>query len=689
MSHLTNSLRPRLILSAILPLILVYLWVYFRYKIYHLDLLFMITIMGFFIYWWSDKFIFQKLALVLATAKQITAGELTARTKLKFAQGEIEQLAKAVDEIGSLIEEYQAEKKSLEMTLKEKEKKYRSLMNSVREVFFQTNEMGLFTFLSPAWTTITGLNISESIGENFSKYIYAEDLAKHQELFTKKLAKKIISDDQATTDNHYLYEIRHLNEEDELKWLEIDYQILLSTEREIIGTSGTIHDITEQKKSEEELRQYAFYDSLTNLPNQTLFLEKLQKITTSENPKKNDLFAILFLELDRFQVIKYSLGHEIAEDLLIEAARRLDVTLRTKESYMARVGLNQFAILLMDLQTLNEATHFANRIYQRLLSPFNLHGNQVFIGINIGIAPSSIIYEKPEDLIRAADTAMHQAKTITNSYYAVFEPKWQEEARERLRLESDLRKAIERQEFRVYYQPIISLITGEISGFEALVRWQHPTLGFVSPAKFIPLAEEAGLVNLIDQWVLYKACRQVGSWQEKFKTVNPLTISVNFSARQLSPLIALSDRIDRILQETGLAPYSLKLEITESVIMQNAAVSVTTLEKLKKAGIMISIDDFGTGYSSLARLNQLPIDTLKIDQSFVMNMNGQENLEIVRTIIGLAHSLSLDVVAEGVETALQLETLRQLKCEYGQGYLFSRPVDNQKAEELLSSHPCW
>jgi EAL domain-containing protein (putative c-di-GMP-specific phosphodiesterase class I) len=297
--------------------------------------------------------------------------------------------------------------------------------------------------------------------------------------------------------------------------------------------------------------------------------------------------------------------------------------------------------------------------------------------------------DRPEDFLRAADTAKHHAKVQAQVGHAVFNPTMHEQAVERFQLETDLRRAIERQQFHVYYQPIVSLEIGKITGFEALVRWIHPTRGIVSPIEFIPLAEETGLISLIDWWVLHEACTQLSVWQKAFAANTPLTMSVNLSGLQLAQL-GLLERLDKILRDTDVEGRTLKLEITESGLLKNATSGAVMLKQLKTLGVQLSIDDFGTGYSSLARLHQLPIDTLKIDRSFVSQMvNDSESLEIVRAIMTLAHTLEMDVIAEGVETAEQLTQLRTLQCEYGQGYLFSKPVDSNTAEKFLSAQLQW
>ncbi len=462
---------------------------------------------------------------------------------------------------------------------------------------------------------------------------------------------------------------------------------------EIYAGMAVTQDVTERKRAEEQLRRYAFTDLLTGLPNRAYFLERLAKKLRRSKRRKVGTFAVLLLELERFETIKYSLGHYAADQLTIAAARRLEACLRPTD-IIARLESDEFAILLRNLKNLEEATHIAERIYQQFTLPFDLEGREVFSTASIGIAlcnrgdtthlPEQ---ERPEDFLRAADTAKHHAKIQERARYAVFNPAMYEQAVTRFQLETDLRRAIDRQQFQVYYQPIISLTTGRISGFEALVRWTHPTRGRVSPGEFIPLAEETGLISHIDRWVLREACIQLVTWQQT--VADSLTMSVNLSGVQLAQLGFL-ERLDQILQETGVEGSCVKLEITESGLLSNASSEMVLLQQLKTLGIQLSIDDFGTGYSSLERLHQLPIDTLKIDRSFVNQMdNDEESWEIVRTIVTLAHSLKMDVIAEGIETAQQLTQLRSLQCESGQGYFFSPPVNCEEATQLLAAQLEW
>jgi len=432
----------------------------------------------------------------------------------------------------------------------------------------------------------------------------------------------------------------------------------------------------------------ALHDALTGLPSRALFMNRLEHTVEYGKRHGNYLFAVLFLDLDRFKMVNDSLGHTIGDQLLSAVAGRLATCLRSTDT-LARFGGDEFTILLEDLNDISDVLRVADRLQAELKLPFTLGEQEVFTTASIGIALNATDHDRPEDLLRNADIAMYRAKQQGSVRYEIFNTGMHIQVVARLQLETELRRAVENQEFRIFYQAIVALDTGLLTGFEALVRWQHPERGLVLPMDFLPVAIEIGLSIPIDQWVLAQACRQTQQWQEQFPAHPPLKISVNLCSSQFAQP-DLIKQIDQVLRETNLEAHSLKLEITETVIMENSESATQKLLQLRELGVQLSIDDFGTGYSSLGRLHSFPIDSLKIDCSFIKRM-GQDarNLEIVETIVTLAQKLDVDVTAEGLETKEQLARLRQLKCEYGQGYFFSRPVDSEAAKALIVASPKW
>lgn len=463
-----------------------------------------------------------------------------------------------------------------------------------------------------------------------------------------------------------------------------------------LRAAGSQTDITDRKAAEERLRHHAFHDTLTGLANRALLIERIGRCISMAARNPGYKFAALYIDLDRFKIINDSLGHMVGDELLMGISRRLiacvrtlDTVARVEEDAVARVGGDEFVLLLDDVRDLAAAIGVAERVQKSLAEPFNLAGHEVFTSVSIGIAMSNAGYARPEDILRDADTALYRAKANGKARSEVFDRRMHAQAMARLQLESELRRAVERQEFRLQYQPVISLADGRIAGFEALVRWDHPSGKTLAPADFILVAEETGLIVPLGYWVMREACRQLKRWQAEFSLSPPLSIRVNVSIQQFA-VPGMVETIRAILAETRLNPAQLKLEITETDVMENAAATIRGLLELKELDVQLQLDDFGTGYSSLSHLQKLPVDALKIDKSFTANLaTDPGSVAIVEAILALARSLNLAVIAEGVETHEQLRGLLRTSCGYAQGFFFSVPLDAREARELLLSGKTW
>lgn len=446
--------------------------------------------------------------------------------------------------------------------------------------------------------------------------------------------------------------------------------------------------VEEKRLTEQRLQLETFYDSLTGLPNRALFLDRLDRAFQQYRRHPSQLFAVLYLNFDAFRVVRDSVGSVATDGLLIEVGHRMLFRVRSVDT-VARMEGDEFAFLLDNIKAVGNVTHVAKRLQDEVARPFSVEGRQVVLSASIGIVCCTAEYERGDHLLRDSMTAMHQARAISRAGFMIFDRAMHDQAMTRLKLEADLRQALEREEFYLEYQPIVALQSGHVAGFEALLRWRHPEDGPASPAEFLDVAMELGLMTKIGEWSLREACRQLRIWQQQFPHIRPLTMSVNFSLHQFVEM-DLATLIDTTLRTTGLDAASLKIEITESDMMENPDVITQVLRQLESQRIQICLDDFGTGYSSLSYLQQLPMTFLKIDQAFVQRLGtDDDSIAIVKTIIVLAHQLGRQVIAEGVETAEHLTILRMLGCEYAQGYLFAKPLPDTQVSSLLASGHCW
>lgn len=536
-------------------------------------------------------------------------------------------------------------------------------------------------YLSPRWKEMLGYtpeDVGDGAEEWFSR-IHPEDVQR----VTAQLDAHLSG---AVSNFESEHRVRH--RDSTYRWMLVRGLAVRDESHHAYRIAGSMTDVTDRKRVEEQSIHDALHDNLTGLPNRTLFLERVRQALARHRRNPSASFGVVYLDLDRFKVVNESLGHIHGDDLIIAAARRLEHNLKFGDS-VARLGGDEFAMLLEDVADKNEALGVCDMLQKALASPFTLSGKEIFATASMGAAHSKEGYGRPEDILRDAELAMYKAKELGKAQAVAFDPKMRGTTVTPLGMETDLRRALERDEITLRFQPIISLATGRIQGFEALARWMHAERGEVSPTEFIPLAEETGMIVELGQWVLRHACEQTVRWRDQFTSTGPLEISVNLSSRQFNQY-DLVRMVTSSLEGTGMDPSYLKLEITESALMENAHLSAQMLQDLKALKIRVCVDDFGTGYSSLSYLHTFPIDTLKIDKSFVQDMGrNRHNLEIVRTISLLAQNLRLDVIAEGVETPEQLAQLRAIGCGFAQGYLFSEPLNVAGVERLLRENRSW
>ena len=530
--------------------------------------------------------------------------------------------------------------------------------------------------VSPRWCALVGLEPEERdlSPEEWWRRIHADDVERVRTGLDAHLAGKSET-----------FEIEHrmVHAEGRYLWVLTRGEAVRDEHGAPARIAGSLTDITKQKLAEERLRHDALHDDLTGLPNRSMFMDHLGRVLgRARRTEKPFQFAVLFLDFDRFKRINDSLGHLVGDELLIAIARRLGSCVRPADT-VARLGGDEFAILLERVDGVTGATRVSERIHQALREPFRVSSLEIFITASVGIAVGSRTYDRPENILRDADTAMYRAKAAGKARHEVFDQAMHARAIEQLKLETELRLAVKRHEFCLQYQPIVSLEDGRAVGIEAFARWQHPKRGLLAPASFLAIAEESGLIVDIGWWIFREACAQMKKWQDRFQSARSLAIHVNLSKKELFQP-ELPQRIEAVLAETGLKPEHLVLDIPENVIMHKAESSVTILGQLKSLSLRIHLDDFGTGYSSLGYLHRFQIDTLKIDHSFVRHLRASgENWKTVRAIVSLAENLGMDVIAEGVETEAQFEQLKKLLCKSAQGSFFEKPRTKDEMEQIL------
>jgi diguanylate cyclase (GGDEF)-like protein/PAS domain S-box-containing protein len=560
-----------------------------------------------------------------------------------------------------------------EGALRESERRLRDLLENVHLIAVLLDASGTVTFANQHLLEVSGYEEEQVVGRNWFDLFLPEDRRQAvQQAFLERVRIGVLAP-------HDEYEI--VTARGERRWVSWTGTLLHDSAGGVAGLASIGSDITERRRAEERLLRGALYDTLTGLPNRALFTDRLSGAIARLRRRPDYLFAVLLLDVDRFKLVNDSLGHVAGDQVLLQVGKTVASTVRRSENTVARLGGDEFAILLDDIEDQRDALRVAERIHAALERAISVGGQELFASVSIGVTFSTPGYERAEDVLRDADTAMYQAKLSGRARHQVFESSMHERAIRQFRVEHSLRRAVEREELILHYQPIVSMDDGRITGFEALVRWNHPERGIVSPLEFIHIAEETGLIFSLGRWTLREACRALKEWQGRAPA--GCKVSVNLSRRQFSQE-DLNEQVEEALREHGLAATSLLLEITESTIMENPEAAVAAMERLKALGAGLCIDDFGTGYSSLSYLLRFPAQTLKLDRSFVSALGREERHDsIVETVLSMARKIGMNVVAEGIETLEQRGLLQAMGCPQGQGYLFSKPVDFETASTLL------
>ncbi|MEB3118333.1 MAG: EAL domain-containing protein [Limnothrix sp.] len=572
-------------------------------------------------------------------------------------------------------------RKRSEAALRESEERFRAIVEQAAIGICQIDPNGRYLHVNQRFCNLLGYTEAELLQQTFQDLTYPGDLAENLQQ-SQRLWRGDISS--------FSLEKRYMRKDGQLQWVNVTVSLVQSASDAQPYTLALVEDISARKQAEEQLTYNAFYDALTGLPNRNLFVDRLKVCLSQSQRHANRMFGVLYVDLDRFKVVNDSLGHHAGDELLVQIGRRLQSCLRCNDT-VARLGGDEFAVILDDVGTSEEALWVADRVQEHLKQPFHIHGHDFYTSASIGVALSQDPatqqpYANWQNLMRDADIAMYRAKANGKGCSQVFEPMLHHSTLTQLQIESDLRQALSNNGLEVYFQPIVRIQDRRLVGFEALVRWNHPQQGWISPSVMVAAAEETDLIVHLGEWVLAAACAQLQQWRSHWHRDHshlPLSISVNIAGRQFAQA-NLVQQIERTLMETGLPPACLRIEVTESVIAERVDSVVDKLARLKALGVQSCIDDFGTGYSSLSRLQQFPINALKVDRSFVKDLPySEDSAAIVRTIVNLARSLNIHTVAEGIETPEQLQCLEQLGCDYGQGFLFAKPMQAAAAEELL------
>ncbi len=634
------------------------------------------------------KMLITPLGKLITHAVQIGATQdLSTRLNLS-RRDEIGILGREFDTMVGRLEKDQQERQQAEEALRESEERFALAVEGANDGVWDWNLKTNGLYVSSRWKSMLGYSDEDisTTPDDWFNLVHPEDI--------EGLKASLDAHLKGQTD-YFVSENRTRHKDGVYLWMLCRGVAVRDDDGELARMAGSQTDITERKNIEQQLAHDAFHDNLTQLPNRALFLDRLGQAIKHSQRYEQYQFAVLFLDLDRFKVVNDSLGHVVGDELLKEVSKKLETCLRDGNSSdrmndtIARFGGDEFVILLSDIGEVTDAVRVAERIQRMFKTPFFVGDTEVFTSASVGIALSAEGYDEPEEFLRNADTAMYRAKAHGKAQHEIFNSAMHSQAMERLEIETNLRNAVKQGRFTVYYQPIVDLYTGRISAFEALIRWRHPDKGMISPSVFIPVAEETGLILPIGQWVLEEACRQTKFWHDQIPSAAQLLISVNLSVKQFQQpnLVAA---VEHALLESELEPRFLKLEITESAVMENVDQVNNTLIDLRSREIMLSVDDFGTGYSSLSYLHRFPMNTLKIDQSFVKDLHiTLENWQIVKTILMLAKNLKMEVIAEGVETREQYEQLKEFGAEFGQGYYMSKPLPADEATELLKQNPQW